>query len=48
MASLMEAIQTDGTPVTDVADNMVTLRVVHAAYRSAAKQRSIRLADVVP
>ncbi|HJZ47558.1 MAG TPA: Gfo/Idh/MocA family oxidoreductase [Roseiflexaceae bacterium] len=42
MASLMDAIQSDGTPITDVADNLGTLRVVHAAYRSAAEHRSIR------
>jgi predicted dehydrogenase len=42
MASLMDAIQHDSTPVTDVADNLGTLRVVHAAYRSAAEHRSVR------
>jgi predicted dehydrogenase len=42
MASLMDAIQRDGTPITDAADNLNTLRVVHAAYRSAAEHRSIR------
>ena len=42
IASLMDAIQRDGTPITDVADNLGTLRVVHAAYRSAQEQRSIR------
>lgn len=42
MASLMEAIQTDTAPATDAADNIETLRVVHAAYRSAAEHRSVR------
>lgn len=45
MASLMEAIQTDGTPLTDAADNLNTLRLVHAAYRSAADHRSVRPAE---
>ncbi|HWQ15265.1 MAG TPA: Gfo/Idh/MocA family oxidoreductase [Roseiflexaceae bacterium] len=42
MASLMEAIQTGGAPATDAADNLGTLRAVHAAYRSAAEHRSVR------
>lgn len=46
MASLMEAIYTDGTPLTDAADNLRTLRSVHAAYRSAAEQRSIRFDEL--
>lgn len=46
MASLMEAIQTDGAPVTDAADNLNTLRIVEAAYRSAAENRSIRPQEI--
>lgn len=46
MASLMDAIQHDTAPITDVADNLGTLRVVHAAYQSAAEQRSIRPAEL--
>jgi predicted dehydrogenase len=42
MASLMDAIQRDIPPITDVADNLGTLRVVHAAYRSATEHRSVR------
>jgi predicted dehydrogenase len=42
MASLMEAIQTDGTPITSAEDNLNTLRIVEAAYQSASEQRSIR------
>jgi predicted dehydrogenase len=42
MASLMEAIQTGGTPATAASDNLGTLQVVHAAYRSAAEHRSVR------
>jgi predicted dehydrogenase len=48
MASLMEAIQTGGAPATDAADNLTTLRLVHACYRSAAANRSIQHAEVVP
>ena len=38
-ASLMQAIQEDGIPETDGADNLQTLRVVEAAYLSAAENR---------
>ena len=41
MASLMQAIQTDGVPATDAADNLKTLRIVEAAYRSASEHRSV-------
>jgi predicted dehydrogenase len=41
MASLMEAIQTDGEPLTSAKDNLSTLRVVEAAYRSMNEARSV-------
>jgi predicted dehydrogenase len=47
MASLMEAIQTDGEPLTSAADNLATLRVVEAGYRSMSERRSVRPAEVV-
>jgi predicted dehydrogenase len=47
MASLMEAIQVDGVPVTDAEDNLNTLRIVEAAYRSAAENRSVRPTEIV-
>ncbi|CAN5848427.1 Gfo/Idh/MocA family oxidoreductase [soil metagenome] len=37
MASLMEAIQTNGEPLTSGRDNLGTLRTVFAAYESAGK-----------
>jgi predicted dehydrogenase len=46
MASLMNAIQSGGSPMTDAADNLGTLRAVHAAYLSAAEHRSVRPSDV--
>jgi predicted dehydrogenase len=46
MASLMEAIQTDAAPITDAADNLNTLRILEAAYISAAENRSVRPADI--
>lgn len=46
MAGLMHAIETDGTPATDTADNLNTLRIIEAAYRSAAANRSIRPAEI--
>ncbi len=46
MASLMEAIQTGGKPLTDIEDNLNTLRMVDACYLSAAEHRSVRCCDV--
>ena len=46
MASLMEAIQTGGDPLTAGADNLGTLRAVFAAYRSAAAGRTIALDEI--
>jgi len=46
MASLMEAIQTGGEPLTNGADNLKTLQVVHAAYRSAAEHRAVAPAEI--
>ena len=47
MASLMESIQTDGEPVTSARDNLGTLRVVEAAYRSMNEARSVRPSEIV-
>jgi predicted dehydrogenase len=41
MASLMDAIQTDSEPLTSAKDNLGTLRVVEAAYRSMQEARSV-------
>ncbi len=47
MASLMEAIQTDSEPKDNsTRDNLNTLRVVQAAYRSAAENRSVRPSEI--
>lgn len=46
MASLMEAIQTGGEPVTSGADNLGTLRVVEASYRSMAERRSVAPSEI--
>jgi predicted dehydrogenase len=46
MASLMRAIQEDGTPETDGADNLNTLRIVNAAYLSAAENRSVQPSEI--
>lgn len=46
MASLMNAIQADGSPETSAEDNLGTLRVVEAAYRSARDGRSVKLAEI--
>jgi predicted dehydrogenase len=47
MASLMEAIQTGGEPLTSAGDNLGTLRVVEAAYRSASEARSVSPSEIV-
>jgi predicted dehydrogenase len=46
MASLMEAIQTGGAPVTDAEDNLNTLRIVEAVYRSAQENRSVKPKEI--
>ena len=46
MASLMDAIQRDATPITDAHDNLDTLRMVFGGYRSNAEGRTIRLDEV--
>ena len=46
IASLMEAVQTGGTPETEGADNLNTLRIIEAAYVSASQNRSVRLAEI--
>jgi predicted dehydrogenase len=46
MASLIQAIVVDGQPETSVADNLNTIKVVTAAYRSMRESRTIRLDEV--
>lgn len=47
MASLMEAIQNDSEPITSAKDNLGTLRVVEAAYRSMSEARSVSPSEIV-
>lgn len=47
MASLMQAIETDSTPQDNsTLDNLDTLRVVEACYRSAAENRTVRPSEI--
>lgn len=46
MTSLMEAIQTDGEPLTSARDNLKTLRVIEAAYRSMQEARSVSPSEI--
>ncbi len=46
MASLMEAIQTGGEPLTSGKDNLGTLRVIEASYHSMAERRSVALTEI--
>jgi predicted dehydrogenase len=47
MASLMEAIQNNGEPLTSAQDNLGTLRVVEASYRSMNERRSVSPSEIV-
>lgn len=47
MASLMEAIQNNGEPLTSAKDNLGTLRVVEAAYRSMSEARSVSPLEII-
>jgi len=46
MASLVEAIQTAGEPLTAGTDNLGTLRTVFASYRSAAEGRAVAPSEI--
>ena len=46
MAGLMDAIATGGVPPTSSFDNLDTLRIIEAAYRSADENRSVRPAEI--
>jgi len=46
MASLMEAIQTGGDPVTNGLDNLGTLRTVFASYLSASEHRTVAPGEI--
>ena len=46
VASLMQAIQEDGSPQTDGADHLKTLGIVEAAYVSASENRSVQPSEV--
>lgn len=48
MASLMGAIATGQEPLTSGRDNLGTVALVGAAYRSAAEQRRVRLDEIHP
>ena len=43
MASLLEAIATDGTPITNGRDNLGTLRIIEALYESGEKHVVVKL-----
>ena len=46
MASLMEAIQTNGVPLTAARDNLDTLRMLFAAYRSMDTHQVVAPAEI--
>jgi predicted dehydrogenase len=46
MAGLMQAIETGNAPPTDTEDNLNTLRIIEAAYRSMAENRSVRPSEI--
>ena len=46
MADLMDAIETGRQPVTSGRDNLGTIAIVQAAYRSAEARRSVRVDEI--
>jgi predicted dehydrogenase len=48
MASLMCAIENDSEPETSGRDNLRTLQIVFAEYRSIAEKRAVRPEEIVP
>ncbi len=46
MASLMEAIQTGGEPLTSGADNLKTLQIAQLTYRSATEHRAFEFGEL--
>lgn len=46
MGDLMDAIATGRQPVTSGSDNLGTIAVAMAAYRSASERRSVRVAEI--
>ncbi len=46
MGDLMDAIATSREPITSGRDNLGTIAVVQAAYRSAVERRSVRVAEI--
>jgi predicted dehydrogenase len=46
MASLMRAIEDDSEPETSGQDNLHTLQVVFAEYRSMAERRAVRPEEI--
>jgi predicted dehydrogenase len=46
MGELFRAIETDSEPSISGSDNLVTLRLVEAGYRSAAERRTVRLDEI--
>jgi predicted dehydrogenase len=47
MADLMDAIVTGRAPVTSGRDNLRTIAVMEAEYRSAEERRSVRLDEII-
>ena len=46
MFSLMQAVHTGDAPLTDGMDNLKTLQIVHATYRSAAEHRAVAPSEI--
>ena len=46
MGDLMDAVATGREPITSGRDNLGTIAVAMAAYRSAAERRSVRLDEI--
>jgi predicted dehydrogenase len=47
MAQLLNAVERGAEPEIGGADNLLTMALVEAAYRSAAEHRAVALAEMV-
>ena len=48
MGQLMKAVETGSEPEISGRDNLGTMRLIEAAYRSAAEGRAVAIAEVEP
>ena len=47
MADLMNAIASGNPPATDGADNLGTMAIIEAGYRSMHERRAVKIAEIL-